>query len=104
MTSDKEILERIKSTVKEQAPDAKIILYGSRARGDARSDSDWDILVLLDREKIKSPEHDRIAYPLYELGWDLGADISVFLYTMKDWEKRKFTIFHKNVEAEGIVL
>jgi predicted nucleotidyltransferase len=104
MKSDKEILAQIKSTVKEQAPDAKVILYGSRARGDARPDSDWDILVLLDREKIKSEEHDRIAYPLYDLGWDLDADISVHLYTTEDWNKRNFTIFYKNIEAEGIVL
>jgi predicted nucleotidyltransferase len=38
---------------RSQAPDAKVILYGSRAHKDACSDSDWDILVLLDREKIK---------------------------------------------------
>jgi len=27
---------------------AEVILYGSRARGDEREDSDWDLLVLTD--------------------------------------------------------
>jgi hypothetical protein len=35
MIFDKEILEEIKQTVKESTPDATIVLYGSRARGDA---------------------------------------------------------------------
>jgi len=34
----------------------KIILFGSRARGDAKEDSDWDLLVLVNKDiplKIK---------------------------------------------------
>lgn len=37
----------IKKQVKDIDPFADIILYGSRARGEERSDSDWDILILI---------------------------------------------------------
>jgi len=48
----------IRKNVNEMDDNAEIILYGSRARGDERIDSDWDILVLtdypvsLEKEKI----------------------------------------------------
>jgi predicted nucleotidyltransferase len=37
-----ELLEQVKQTVHEIEPDADIILYGSRARGDAHAESEWD--------------------------------------------------------------
>jgi predicted nucleotidyltransferase len=101
--SDK-ILDKIKCTVKENAPDAKVILYGSRARGDARPDSDWDILVIINKEQKDVSEFDRIAFPLYDLAVESDTIISVNVYTKTDWEKRSFTPFYKNVETEGIVL
>ena len=43
--------------------DAKVILFGSRARRDAKADSDWDILVLLNKDKIDEQDHDNYTYP-----------------------------------------
>ena len=47
MIDSNTILNRIKIIVKEKAPSSKIYLYGSRAIGTARSDSDLDLLILL---------------------------------------------------------
>jgi predicted nucleotidyltransferase len=41
-----ELLERVKQAVHEVEPEADIVLYGSRARGDAHAESDWDFLIL----------------------------------------------------------
>ncbi|MBC8600286.1 nucleotidyltransferase domain-containing protein [Parabacteroides acidifaciens] len=98
------ILNEIKKTLQTVAPNAKAILFGSRARNEARADSDWDILILVDKDKICNEDFDMIAYPLVELGWTLGEMINPILYTFSEWSKRRFTIFHKNVEEEGVVI
>lgn len=101
---EKKILNRAKDILKTIAPDARILLYGSRARGDAQNDSDWDILVILDKQKIESSDYDSISYPIYELGWQENVIFSIKLYTKTEWMRRSFTPFYKNVEKEGIVL
>jgi uncharacterized protein len=103
-TTKQQLLNSIKQSILSVVPDGKIILYGSHARGDERVDSDWDLLILLNKAKVESADYDLISYPLYELGWSEGELFSPKLYTIEDWKKRSFTPFYKNVEKEGIVL
>ena len=84
--------------------DAKVILFGSQARGDAQSDSDWDVLVLIDKDSLTPQDHDRYSYPFWELGWKIDAMIHPAVYTMNDWNTKANPIFRTNVEREGIVL
>jgi predicted nucleotidyltransferase len=44
-----EITSKVKQTVKEFDPNAEVILFGSRARGDYNKDAGWDFLILTDR-------------------------------------------------------
>jgi predicted nucleotidyltransferase len=60
-----ELLEYVKQTICEIEPDADIILYGSRDRGDARAESDWDFLMLLDGG-VDDKRTDAIRHRLYE--------------------------------------
>lgn len=47
-----EVLRTIRQKAVSIMPkDAKVILFGSRVRKDAKADSDWDILVLLNKDK-----------------------------------------------------
>lgn len=100
------ILEAIKKTIARIMPSTgvRIILFGSQARGDANEDSDWDIMVLLDKEKLEESDYEQYSYPLFELGWKIDAQIHPLLYTFKDWRNRSFSPFYKNVEGEGIRL
>lgn len=99
-----EILDRIRTTLRSIAPGAKAMLFGSRARGDAREDSDWDILILIDKDRVGNNDFDEIAYPLVELGWTIGECISPVMYTWKDWLKYSFSPFFHNVKKEGVEL
>ena len=43
METNREILELIKATACKYLPDAEVMLFGSRARREATSDSDFDV-------------------------------------------------------------
>ena len=99
------VISRIKDAAVALIPQGgRAILYGSRARGDARPDSDWDILVLLDKECITLEDMDNITYPIRELGWNLNEMINPIMFTEKEWKAKSFTPFYKNVTKEGITL
>lgn len=100
------VLDAIKKTIAHVMPSSgvRIILFGSQARGDANEESDWDIMILLDKDKLEESDYDRYSYPLFELGWEIDAQIHPLLYTFKDWQGRSFSPFYKNVEGEGITL
>ena len=99
------VLIKLKETLRDVLPvGAHAYLYGSQARGNASLDSDWDVLILLDKQKIEAEDYDNVSYPLVELGWSLNECISPVLYTMKDWVKYRFTPFVHNVKNEGILL
>lgn len=80
------------------------MLFGSQARGTSRSDSDWDILVILKKDSLTPADYDNVTFPLTMLGWSLGEEINPIMYTAEEWEKYKITPFYKNIEKEGIVL
>lgn len=102
---DEQVLKLMRNVLSERLPkDGEAILYGSRARGDAREDSDWDILILLNKPQLDMSDYIDVSYPLTELGCDIGETISPMLYTKSDWQKYSFTPFYKNVQTEGIRL
>ena len=99
------VLNAIRSTLSQIATaGTKVVLLGSRARGDARDDSDWDILIILAKTKLEADDYDNISYPLRELGWKLKECINPVMYTLKDWMKYSFSPFYHNVTNEGIIL
>jgi predicted nucleotidyltransferase len=105
MDKNKQFLKRIKEVITEKAPLAKVYLYGSRVRGTANDESDWDILIILKREKITVEIESEITDPLYDLELDTGEVISPMIYSDLEWNtKYKITPFHSNVMNEAQLL
>lgn len=105
MERSSNILIRIKNSVHETDPDATIILYGSYARGDQNRESDLDLIILLNKEKIDRDDEKRVKYPLYDIEFDTGQIISPLVISRSRWEsKHKVTPFYQNVTKEGIQL
>ncbi len=98
MNVKEHILAAIRECLAKNLPaSGKAILFGSQARGTAREDSDWDILIILDKKKLMATDYDNITYPLTELGWELGEEINPVMYTAQEWEKYRNTPFVSNI-------
>lgn len=98
-------LSDVKKSVLSFDPDAKIFLFGSRARGDFREDSDWDILILLNQDTVDFSVKRTIRKKLFKVELDTGQPISVFVYSKNEWTiNQSDTPFFQNIISEGIPL
>ena len=105
LNRNNDILQLIKKTVSASDPDAKVILFGSYARGDNNDESDIDLLILLNKESITYNDRARITFPLFMIEIKTGIPISPLLYSKEFWEtKHKVTPFYESVNEEGITL
>ena len=79
---------------------SKLFLYGSQARGDSHRDSDWDLLILVDKPVMNTSEREDLIFHFTQLGWDINEDISTRAYTNKQWYDSPHTMFYFNVEED----
>jgi uncharacterized protein len=104
MVKEQEIRNQIKKSVRELEPGSEIILYGSRARGDEREDSDWDLLILVPYT-ADLKEEQRFRHKLFDLELQYGMAISTTVKSKAEWEGRfRVTPLYRNIHNEGIRL
>jgi len=103
--SEKQILVACRGLIRGVDPNAEIILYGSRARGDATEESDYDLLIVSDLPATLENE-DRFRGALYDIQLETGTVITVILVNRTDWETPLYKAMplHQNITREGITL
>jgi predicted nucleotidyltransferase len=78
---------------------AKVVLYGSRARDEARSDSDWDVAVFLHGQPSSS-EQDVLS----DIGFDLLLEVGQHIHPIALDEARaeEASWFMQTVRRDGL--
>lgn len=103
MGQKKDILKQIRDAVYNHAPQAEVYLYGSRARGGATKQSDWDILILLNTSLVSFEVEKQFINALYEVEIETGEVITPLIYSKFDWNNnRTMTSLYENIQREGI--
>lgn len=99
------IRRKIGQSIHDNDPKAEAYLFGSRARGDHRKDSDWDILILVDNDKVTNEIEDKFREELYSIELESGQIISTFIYSKGFWKDQlRFSPLYKKVSGEGVRL
>ena len=84
----------------------QIILYGSYARGDFRSDLDVDIMILLDLSDLELKAYgQQLSYMTYDFNMDHDLDIKPIAKSEAHFNKWIVNYpFYANIHREGVVL
>jgi predicted nucleotidyltransferase len=103
-TEDDLVLAAIKERLNEALEDnvRQIILFGSRSRGNAERDSDYDILLLVQkRSRALEDQVDDIAYEMLER---YGVVVTIFVDEVKAFKMDQSEPLFCNIRQEGAVL
>ncbi len=101
-TAPEHIVDEMVSRITEQLHPQRIILFGSRARGQARSDSDFDLLIIAPSTEPRW----RRTVPVYRLLAGLGVPKDIVWWTpeeVAEWRDVKSHFIHAAIR-EGRVL
>jgi len=96
----KKVSDTLKKELKEQING--VILFGSRARGDFQSGSDYDILVLVTKKTKEI--RDKIDEIVWEIAWEHNVVITAFIYEKSRFENDRFEPLFMNIQKEGVLI
>jgi uncharacterized protein len=99
---DEAVLQKFRSLLSRRIHVNQLILFGSRARGDADLDSDMDVLVVI--EELDREAEEYISDCAWEAGFDRGIVVVPVVFTRHEWEEglEHHSLLVQAVEKEGI--
>lgn len=100
---DLQIVNKLKSRLRKKVNLHQVILFGSRARGDAEPDSDMDILVILN-EPVSRQSRKIVSDNAWEIGFDAGVVVVPFVVNRNNWENGpdKLSLLAMAIREEGM--
>ncbi|GAB1450006.1 nucleotidyltransferase domain-containing protein [Draconibacterium sp.] len=105
MGKKEQILQKLIGVINKTAPDSEMYLYGSQARGDSKELSDWDLLILLNSQRISFDFETKLMDEFYDVELETGEIISPLIYSKNDWnDNHSITPLFKNIKKQGIRL
>ena len=103
-TTERNVIEAFRWLLARKLQIDQLVLFGSRARGDAAPDSDMDILVIIDKPTEDIEEY--ISSCAWEAGFEHGMVIVPVVYSKKEWESGpdRVSLLAHAIEMEGVPL
>jgi uncharacterized protein len=83
--NDRTAILRAAEILRSQFPVERIILFGSKARGNDQPDSDIDLLILT-RDNMDWAKKTTIQHALFNLQMELGVMLSPVIIALEEWE------------------
>jgi predicted nucleotidyltransferase len=99
--AERRILETFKAKLANRLNVSEIILFGSRARGDADEFSDMDVIVVL-AGAADDHSRDVVSDCAWEAGLEAGIVVVPIVFSRSEWSSARFSLLGKAVAQEGL--
>ncbi len=100
---DREAVKAASAMLRARFPVERVVLFGSKARGDDDSESDVDLLLLTSRE-LSWSEQEEISDALFDIGLSHGVVISTLDVPAREWTDGIYQVLpiHDEIERDGV--
>ena len=101
---EKNVLEAFITLMREKIIVHRVVLFGSRARGDAEADSDMDVLVIVN--DFTDRTEDFISQCAWEAGFENDIILVPVVFSRDDWENgpERYSLLAEAIKSEGVYL
>jgi predicted nucleotidyltransferase len=101
---ERQLLNRFKGEVKKVLGNRldRIVLFGSRSRGDAEPDSDFDLLVSV--QSLQKTDKKKVFDIAAGLSLEYGTVLTVLVLSAEEFTEDRYFYLHENIQKEGQVV
>jgi uncharacterized protein len=103
-SEEREMLKRFKKEVGKVLGDRldRVVLFGSRSRGDAAPDSDFDLLVTV--QNLQETDRKRVFEIAADLSLEYDTVLTVLVVPANDFTEDRYFYLYENIQKEGQVV